>query len=98
MPTFRSAWHWVFGKHPPRPPDPDRVVEAAWVPTWQAPMLTDELNAAGIPARMAEDYEVTVTMFSREPMSRIFVTEDRAVEAVALITEITGTEPRRRQH
>ena len=50
MPTFRSAWHWIFGTHLPRPPDPERTVEAGWVPMWQAPMLVDELVTAGIQA------------------------------------------------
>ena len=43
--VIRRAWNWVFGKHPPRPPDPDRTVEAGWVPQWMAPMIVDELNA-----------------------------------------------------
>jgi len=97
MPTFRSAWHWVFGKHPPRPPDPGRTVEAAWVPFWQAQMLVDELVADGIPAVMTEDFGVTVTMYSRETMARIFVTEDRKAEAEALIEEITGIPPAHRK-
>ena len=35
---------------------------------------------------MTEDFGVTVTMYSRETMARIFVTEDRKAEAEALIT------------
>ena len=34
---------------------------------------------------MTEDFGVTVTMYSRETMARIFVTEDRRAEAEALI-------------
>ena len=97
MPTLRSAWHWVFGKHLPNPPDPDRTVEAAWVPFWQARMIADELVASGIPAVMAEDFGLHLTMYSREPMARIFVTEDRKAEAQAVITEITGTPPATRK-
>jgi hypothetical protein len=97
MPTFRSAWHWVFGKHAPRPPDPERTVEAAWVPFWQAQMIVDELVAEGIPAVMTEDFGVTVTVYSRETMARIFVTEDRKAEAEALIEEITGIPPAHRK-
>ena len=97
MPTLRSAWHWVFGKHPPKPPDPERVVEAAWGPLWQSQMLTDELNAAGIPAVVNEEFTVHLTMYSRQPMARIFVTEDRLHEAEGLIEEITGVQPTHRK-
>jgi hypothetical protein len=91
--TFRSAWSWVFGKHEPRPPDPSRVVEAAWVPLWQSRMITDELRAQGIPAVVNDEFSVHLTMYSREPMARIFVTEDRRAEAEELIEDITGTAP-----
>jgi hypothetical protein len=94
----RSLWNWAFGKHEPRPPDPGRTVEAAWVPTWQAQMLTDELVAEGIPAVVTDDFGMYITTYSREPMSRIFVTEDRLAEAEALIEEITGDPPRHRNH
>ena len=94
---FRAAWNWAFGKHPPRPPDPDRVVEAAWVPAWQAAMLCDELEARGIPAKWTEDFGIHLTMYSREPRSRIFVTEDRKAEAQAAIEELTGLPPAQRK-
>jgi hypothetical protein len=97
MPTFRSAWHWVFGKHVPPPPDPDRTVEAGWVPFWQAQMIVDVLVADGIPAVTAEDFGLHLTMYSREPMARIFVTEDRRADAEAVIAEITGVPPAHRK-
>ena len=93
MPTFRSSFHWVFGKHLPKPPNPDRTVEAAWIPFWQAQMIVDELVAEGIPAVMAEDFSIHLTMYSREPMARIFVTEDRKADAQAIIEDITGHPP-----
>jgi hypothetical protein len=93
MPTLRSAFHWVFGKHPPRPPDAGRTVEAAWVPHWQARMIVDELVAEGIPAVMTEDFSIHLTMYNREPMARIFVTEDRQADARALVGEILGHPP-----
>ena len=96
MVTFRSAWHWVFGKHPPKPPNPDRTVEAAWLPLWQSQMVTDELIAEGIPAVMTEDFGLHLTMYTREPMARIFVTEDRKAEAQAIIEEILGHPPSQR--
>jgi hypothetical protein len=45
---------------------------------------------------MTEDFGVTVSMYQRETMARIFVTEDRKAEAEALITEITGIPPAHR--
>ncbi|NND74155.1 MAG: hypothetical protein HKN44_04030 [Ilumatobacter sp.] len=97
MPTFRSAWNWVFGKHLPKPPDPDRTVEAAWLPMWQAQMVTDELVAQGVPAVWNEEYAIHLGVYSREPMARIFVTEDRRAEAEELVEQITGLAPRHRR-
>lgn len=93
MPTFRSAWHWVFGKHLPKPPDPDRTVEAGWVPQWMAPMIVEELQAQGIPAVTADDFSLNPMMHSREAMARVFVTEDRQAEAREVITDILGHPP-----
>ena len=87
----------MFGKHPPRPPDPDRVTEAAWVPLWQSQMLTEELNAAGIPAAVNEEFSLHLTTYTREPMARIFVTEDRLADAEALIEALTGQRPKHRK-
>lgn len=96
LPTFRSAWHWVFGKHLPRPPDHERTVEAGWVPQWMAPMIVDELRAQGIPAVSADDFALNPMMHSREAMARIFVTEDRQAEAREVITDILGHSPNAR--
>jgi hypothetical protein len=93
---LRAAWNWVFGKHPPRPPDPDRSTEAAWLPLWQSQMVNDELNAQGIPAVVFEEFSVHLTGYSREPMARIMVTEDRLAEAEEVIEVLTGVRPRRR--
>ena len=93
MGPIRRCWNWVFGKHPPRPPDPDRVVEAAWVPMWQSQLLAEELKAAGIPAVVNEEFTVHLTMYTREPMARIFVTEDRLRDAESVIEEVTGQRP-----
>ena len=97
MPTFRSAWHWVFGKHEPKPPNPDRTVEAGWVPQWMAPMIVDELNAQGIPAVTTDDFNLNPYMNSREPMARVFVTEDRKAEAREVLTDILGHPPAQRR-
>ena len=73
-----------------------RTVEAAWVPAWQSQMLTDELNASGIPAKVVEDYGINLLVHAREPMARIFVTEDRRAEAESLLEEWLGHPPRHR--
>ena len=52
-------------------------------------MVTEELVAAGIPAVVVDDFNINLTMYSREPMSRIFVTEDRQAEA----RELVGRKP-----
>jgi hypothetical protein len=97
MPTFRSAWHWVFGKHEPKPADPNRTVEAGWVPQWMAPMIVEELVAQGIPAVTTDDFNLNPYMNSREPMARVFVTEDRKDEAREVITDILGHPPAQRR-
>jgi hypothetical protein len=51
------------------------------------------LVAEGIPAVMAEDFSIHLTMYSREPMARIFVTEDRKADARVIIEDITGHPP-----
>ncbi len=93
FPTAREAWHWFFGKHPPKPPDPERTVEAGWVPQWMAPMIVDELDAQGIRAVAADDFGLNPLMHQREAMSRIFVTEDRKDAAVGVITDVLGHPP-----
>lgn len=93
VPTLRGAWNWVFGKHPPRPADPDRTIEAGWVPQWMAPMVIDELAAQGIPAVSTDDFGLNPLMHQREVMARVFVTEDRRDDAVAVLTDILGHAP-----
>ncbi|MEM9514356.1 MAG: DUF2007 domain-containing protein [Actinomycetota bacterium] len=93
MGALRDAWHWVFGKHPPKPPDPDRTVEAAWVPQWQAPMIVDTLKEAGVPAVASDDFGIHLLNDHRGPMSRVFVTEDRKAEAHEIIEDILGHPP-----
>lgn len=94
--TPRELWDWILGRDPLDPPNPDKTVEAAWLPQWLSRMVTEELVAAGIPAVVVDDFNINLTMYSREPMSRIFVTEDRQAEARELVGEILGHEPRRR--
>ncbi|MEL6892911.1 MAG: hypothetical protein AAFP84_15045 [Actinomycetota bacterium] len=95
MGWFGEFWDHFWGRDR-GDPSPDRTTEAAWVPTWQSQILTDELNASGIPAQVVEDYGINLLVHSREPMARIFVTEDRRAEAEALIEEMIGHPPRHR--
>lgn len=88
-----GVWNWIFGKHPPRPIDPERTAEAAWLPLWQAHMILHELWESGIPAVISEDSTSLLGFTAREPMARIFVMEPRLAEAERLIEDITGFPP-----
>ena len=92
---LREFWEHFWGRSSDDP-SAERTVEAAWVPLWQSQIITDELINDGIPARMVEDYGINMLVHSREPMARVFVTEDRRVEAESLIEEILGHPPRHR--
>ena len=88
-----GLFHWIFGKHPPRPPDPERTCEAAWLPMWQAQMVLHELLEREVPAVVSEDFTSHLRFGAREPMARIFVMEPRLVEAETIIEEIIGHPP-----
>ena len=88
-----GLWHWIFGKHLPRPPDPDRTCEAAWLPMWQAQLVLYELWESDIPAVMSEDFTSHLRFGAREPMARIFVTEPRLAAASEVIERVTGYPP-----
>ena len=85
MVRHMGLFHWIFGKHPPRPPDPERTCEAAWLPMWQAQMVLHELLERDIPAVVSEDFTSHLRFCAREPMARIFVMEPRLVEAEQVI-------------
>lgn len=88
-----GLWNWIFGKHPPRPPDPERSAEAAWLPLWQAQLVLHELWERDIPAVMSEDFTSHMLLGKRQPMARIFVMEPRLADAEAVIEELTGFPP-----
>jgi len=88
-----GLWHWIFGKHEPRPPDPERTVEAAWLPMWQAHLVLHELLERDVHAVVSEDFTSHWRGGSREPMARIFVMEPRLADAEAIIEELTGFPP-----
>ena len=75
--TPKELWDWILGRDPLPPVSPDKTVEAAWLPQWLSRIVTDELVAAGIPAVVVDDFNLNLTMYTREPMSRIFVTARR---------------------
>ena len=89
-------WDYFWRNADENTADPDRSAEAAWLPLWQSQMITDELIASGVPAVVTDDFNLNMTMYSREPMARIFVTEDRHAEAIEIIEEILGHPPRHR--
>jgi hypothetical protein len=86
---------WVFGKHPPRPVDPDRTCEAAWLPLWQAQLVLHELWEREVPAAMSEDFTSHLRGGAREPMARIFVLERRRAQAEEIIGAVLGYPPAR---
>lgn len=88
-----GLWHWIFGMHEPRPPDPNRTCEAAWLPLWQAQLVLHELWEENIPAVMSEDFTSHLRFAARGPMARIFVTETRLAEASKVIEDVTGYPP-----
>lgn len=86
-------FHWIFGKHEPRPPDPERTVEAAWMPIWQAHLVLHELWEREIPAVISEDHSSHWRGGAREPMARIFVMEPLLARSEGIIEELTGYPP-----
>jgi hypothetical protein len=88
MSLFGRAVHWVFGRHEPPPPRPDRVVEVAWMPLWQAQLALHHLWEAEIPATLSEDHTSQLRFGAREPMARLFVMEPRLAAARAALAEV----------
>lgn len=90
-------WAWLWGRDDRslhREPDPDRVVEAAWLPLWQAHLVMPQLLDRGIPATFSEDHTSHLSFRAMEPMARIFVMEPRLEAARDALRELTGEEPR----
>lgn len=91
----RRRWRRNEAKAAARPPRPDRVVEAAWLPLWQAQLVLHELHERGIPASMSEDHTSHLRFGARGPMARIFVMEPRLDSTRAVIEELIGVPPPR---
>ena len=81
----------MFGKHPPRPPRPDHVVELAWLPLWKAHLLLHHLWECGIPTTISEDHTSQLRFGAREPMARLYVMEVRRAAALAALAELEST-------
>jgi hypothetical protein len=79
----------------PTPPtvDPERTVEVAWLPLWQAQLVVHELWEADLPCVLVEDSTSHLRLAARGPMARIFVMEPRRARAVAVIEAVTGQTP-----
>jgi hypothetical protein len=79
----------------PTPPaiDPERAVEVAWLPGWQAQLVLHELWETGVPCVLVEDMTSHLRMASFQPMARIFVMEPRRDAALAVIEATIGDQP-----
>src|SRR5687768_1314457 len=85
--------HWVFGKHEPKRPRADSVVELAWLPLWKAQLLLHHLWECGIPTTMSEDFTSQLRFGAREPMARLYVIEGRREAALAALAELESSPP-----
>jgi len=98
MGALRRAVRWVFEARPPAEPDPDRVVELAWLPLWQAQLVLHHLWECGVPTTMSEDHTSQLRFGAREPMAHLYVMQARRAAALAAMAELdgsTGTDPER---
>jgi len=79
----------------PTPPtiNPERSVEVAWLPMWQAQLVVHELWEAEVPCVLVEDMTSHLRLASFQPMARIFVMEPRREVATAVIEPVTGQQP-----
>ncbi len=92
------GWVTRLLKQPQRAPDPDRTVELAWLPLWQALLVSSELWERDVPCAVVEDHTSQLLVQAREPMARLFVMEPRFAAATAIVTEVLGHEPKRLHH
>ena len=85
-------YRWMTDPTPPAV-NPDRTVEVAWLPMWQAHLVVHELWEQDVPCVMVEDSTSHLRLASLRPMARIFVMEPRRAPALAVIEQVIGTEP-----
>lgn len=86
-----GLWHWIFGKHPVRPPDPERTATAATLPRWQAEQVMEELAAAGIHAVLSDTHTSFMGGGSTEMMTRVYAAETDVHRVRAIIDEFVRT-------
>jgi len=72
---------------------PDRMVEVAWLPFWQAHLVVHELWEQGVPCVLVEDSTSHLRLATMQTMARIFVMEPRRVVATEIIEATTGDQP-----
>ena len=88
-----GIFDWIFGKHEPREPHPERTVEAAWLPLWKSGLIEAELRAHQIHCVVVEDHSSHWTGRSGIPHARIFVNEPDLMAAEQIIEDVTGYPP-----
>lgn len=90
--VFRRLYRWMTD---PTPPEvrPDRTVEVAWLPLWQAQLVVHELWEHEVPCALVEDSTSHLRLAAVQPMGRIFVMEPRRVRALEVIEATTGQHP-----
>ncbi len=84
-----GVFNWIFGKHPPRPPDPSRSTSAALLPRWQAELALAELAEHRIHAVISDDHTSYLGSGRIESMAHVYVMEPDRDAAKAIIDEIT---------
>ena len=83
-----GLFHWIFGKHLPRPPDPERATLAGLVSAWEAPLVAEELARAGIGAAFNDDHTSYLTTGVIESKVQIHVMEPDAAAARHIIQSV----------
>ena len=85
-----TIFRWIFGKHVPRQPDPNRSAAVAKVPRWQAEMAIEALADAGIAATFADDFTAYLTITSHGTTVTIFAMEPDVLAGREVLAELTG--------
>lgn len=87
-----NLFQWIFGKHVPRPPDPERSAALRVLPRWQADAAIEALTEAGITATLADNFTSYLLSTSIESTATIFVMEPDLVAGSAVVDELFGTD------
>jgi ribosomal protein S18 acetylase RimI-like enzyme len=83
-----GLFHWIFGKHVPRPPDPERATLAGLVSAWEAPLVAEELAGVGIEAAFNDDHTSYLTTGVIESKVQVHVMEPDAAAARQIIQSV----------